>query len=188
VSESDGARLSDGSAPCTAEELIERLDALDVVHETIRHEPVFTVEESKRQRGERAGGHAKNLFLRNKKGRMWLVVCQEDREIDLRALAEHVGARRFSFASSRRLMAHLGVVSGAVTPFSVVNDSAGLVQVVLDASLLEQHPLHFHPLDNAMTTSLGVSDLIRFLEAVGHRPEIVDLDLFEVAGSGADEP
>ena len=84
---------------------------------------MFTVEEAKRLRGELPGGHTKNLFLRNKKGRMWLVVCLEDREIDLKALGEQLESGRLSFASADRLMTYLGVVPGAVTPFAALNDT-----------------------------------------------------------------
>ncbi len=169
-------RLHDGSAPCTPEALLERLGAAGIAHITRHHAPVFTVEESRRERGEERGGHAKNLFLRNKKGAMWLVTCEESRQIDLGALAAHVGAGRLSFASPRRLMAHLGVIPGAVTPFAVVNDGAGLVRVVLDRALLACELLHFHPLDNARTTSLSPQGLLAFLDATGHPPAIVDMD------------
>lgn len=162
--------------PCTARELLEQLDALGIAHRTSVHEPVYTVAESKRLRDNFPGGHSKNLFLRNKKGRMWLVTCLEDREIDLKALAERLGAGRFSFGSAERLMRHLGVVPGAVTPFAVVNDRAGEVRMVIDAGLLAHDPLNFHPLDNTMTTAISPRGLLTFLDAVGHTPEILDLD------------
>lgn len=167
--------LAGGDEPCTAAELLERLDALGIAHRTATHEPVYTVAESKRLRGDFPGGHSKNLFLRNKKGRMWLVTCLEDREIDLKSLAERLGAGRFSFGSAERLMRHLGVIPGAVTPFAVVNDRAGEVRMVLDAGLLAHDPLNFHPLDNAMTTSISPQGLLAFLDAVEHTPQILDL-------------
>ena len=146
------SRLADGSAPATPEQLFELLDALGIVHGTVEHEPVFTVEEAKAVRARMPGGHTKNLFLRNKKGRMWLVVCQEDRLVDLKALARHVGAGRFSFGSADRLMRHLGVIPGAVSPFAIINDRGGLVSVVLDLAVLDDERINFHPLDNARTT------------------------------------
>lgn len=106
---------------------------------------------------------------------MWLVTCLEDREIDLKALADRLGAGRFSFASAERLMRYLGVVPGAVTPFAVINDRDGVVHMVLDAGLLEHDPVNFHPLDNAMTTAISANGLLRFLEHADHAPEIVDL-------------
>lgn len=170
------ARLADGTAPTTPEALFERLAELGIETRTVDHEPLFTVEQSKALRGQLPGGHTKNLFLRNKKGRMWLVTCLEDRPVDLKALAAALDGGRFSFGSAERLMANLGVTPGAVTPFAVINDSGGAVQMVLDKALLELDPLNFHPLDNARTTAIAPGDLLRFLEAVGHPPLILDLD------------
>ncbi len=116
----------------------------------------------------------RNLFLRNKKGVMWLVTCQEDREIDLKALGERLGAGRFSFGSAERLMKYLGVLPGAVTPFAVINDRRSQVAVVLDSTLPEQDPVNCHPLVNTMTTALSGYDLVRFLEAEGHPPQLLD--------------
>ena len=168
-------RLADGTMPLSSGELLQRLDALGIAHRTSRHAPVYTVAESRALRAEFPGGHSKNLFLRNKKGRMWLLTCLEDRQIDLKQLAERLGAGRFSFASAERLMRYLGVVPGAVTPFAVVNDRAGAVDVVVDAGLLAHDPLNFHPLDNAMTTAVSAGDLLRFLEHAAHPPRIIDL-------------
>ena len=109
---------------------------------------------------------------------MWLVVALEDRTVDLGAVARALGHKRFSFASAERLMGYLGVIPGAVTPFAVINDRAGLVRMVLDAGLLHHDPLHFHPLDNAMTTAVSAEGLLRFLEVTEHAPEIVDLSAF----------
>lgn len=170
------ALLADGTHGLSSGELLARLDALGIAHRTERHHPVYTVEESKGLRDRFPGGHSKNLFLRNKKGRMWLVSCLEDRNIDLKSLAERLGAGRFSFASAERLMGYLGVIPGAVTPFAVINDRGGAVEMVLDAGLLAFDPLNFHPLDNAMTTAVSPDGLLRFLEAAAHAPRIVDLD------------
>jgi Ala-tRNA(Pro) deacylase len=168
-------RLVDGTAPLTSADLLIRLEALDIAHRTIGHVPVYTVAESRELRDDFPGGHSKNLFLRNKKGRMWLVTCLEDRDIDLKELAERLGAGRFSFGSAERLMRYLGVIPGAVTPFAVINDRGGAVHMVLDAGLLEHDPLNFHPLDNAMTTAISAHELLRFLEVADHAPQIVDM-------------
>ena len=170
------ARLADGSVPARPEALLARLDELGIGHGTVEHEPLFTVEQSKALRGQLPGGHSKNLFLRNKKGRVWLVTCLEDRQVDLKALAAALEGGRFSFGSAERLMAHLGVIPGAVTPFAVINDKAGAVRMVLDQGLLERDPLNFHPLDNARTTAVSPEGLLRFLEAEGHAPQLLDME------------
>ena len=168
-------RLANGTAPAAPEDLFRRLRDLGIKFKTMSHPPVFTVDQAKAFRGKIEGAHVKNLVLRNKKGAMWLVVCGEDRELDLKALGELLGAGRFSFGSTDRLAEYLGVVPGAVTPFAIINDRGGQVRVVLEKSLLQLRPLNFHPLDNAMTTSIDPDDLVRFLVAESHTPEIVDL-------------
>lgn len=175
MSDPQGA-LADGSAPHTPADLLGRLKNLGLRVRTMEHPAVYTVEEAKRLRGEIGGCHTKNLFLRNKKGAMWLLVCLEDRELDLSALGRRVGAGRFSLGSAQRLMRYLGVIPGAVTPFAVMNDGGKQVQVLLDRAVVGCETLNFHPLDNTMTTSISAPDFLRFLEAEGHPPEIIDLD------------
>jgi len=162
-------------AVATPEDLFSFLRDLGISTTTSTHDPVFTVEQAQQVRGDLAGGHSKNLFLRTKKGAMWLIVAKEDRAIDLKELATRLGSDRFSFGSAERLMGALGVIPGAVTPFAVINDTDGRVHVVLDRELLEEDPLNFHPLDNTMTTAISPPDLLRFLEATGHEPLIVAL-------------
>ena len=167
--------LANGTPPLTPEALIVKLGELGIAQRTVDHPPLFTVEQSKALRGKLPGGHTKNLFLRNKKGAMWLVTSLEDRPLDLKKLGELLGGGRLSFGSAERLMRHLGVVPGAVTPMAIVNDPEGAVTLVLDAGLLERDPVNVHPLTNDRTMALASADLIRFAEAVGHPPQIVDL-------------
>ena len=159
-----------------SETLFARFAALDIVVDTVSHEPVFTVEEAKSLRGQIAGGHCKSLFLRNKKGRQWLLVCSEDRRVDLKQLSDVLGSGRLSFGSPERLMNSLGVTPGSVTPFALINDHDCAVQPVLDAAMMAHDRLNYHPLVNHMTTTIGRDDLLRFITACGHTPEIVDLD------------
>ena len=160
----------------THEELFERLAELGIATTTVKHSPVFTVEEAKAHRGELAGSHIKNLFLRNKKRAMWLVILVEDRRLDLKALGKRIGAGHVSFARPERLREYLGVEPGAVTPFAVINDPEGHVSVTIDAAALRQDPIQAHPLRNDMTTAIAADDLLRFLRACGHQPAIVDFD------------
>jgi len=170
----DEPRLSDGSAPATPEALFERFEELGIETRTVEHPPVFTVEESQQLRGQLPGGHCKNLFLRDKKGRMWLIVCAEDTAVDLKALGRQLGGR-LSFGSPRRLMENLGVIPGAVTPFAIVNDRDGAVEVVIERQLADLPLLNFHPLDNGRTTAIATDDLLRFLEADDHAARLLEL-------------
>lgn len=142
-------------------------------YETITHQPVFTVEEALRLRGRIPGAHSKNLFVRDKKERHWLVSCLSDRRIDLKWLAGELGTKRLTFCSRRRLQGYLGIRPGSVSPFAILNDVTEAVRVALDAELLDREPLNFHPLDNSKTTTVSGAGLLRFLEAEAHPPLIL---------------
>jgi hypothetical protein len=158
--------------------LFAALNALAIPYETHAHPPVFTVDEAKRHRPEDSleapGHHTKNLFLRNKKGRMWLVTLHEDRPVDLKDLGARLGAGNLSFASAARLRTHLGVEPGSVTPLAVINDTAQEVTLVLDQALTVGH-VWCHPLTNDRTTRIAGTDLVRFLASTGHTPDLIDL-------------
>ena len=159
------------------------LDALGIVTQTTEHPPVFTVAEAQRLRGRIPGGHCKSLFLKDKKGGLWLVVADEARRIDLAALSRRLGAPRFSFGKPDLLSAALGVTPGSVTPFALFNDRAERrVSAILDAGMLERERLNFHPLDNSATTTIASADLLAFIAACGHAPYKVDFDTLDGAG------
>jgi Ala-tRNA(Pro) deacylase len=159
------------------QQLFDRLAELGIAHRTVEHEAVFTVEQAKQHRGVLPGHHIKNLFLRNKKEEMWLVVALEDRAIDLKRLGEVLGAGRLSFGSPERLKTWLGVEPGSVTPLSVINDIQHKVTLVLDRGLEEGGPVNAHPLTNTMTSALSLADLQRFFAATGHVPRWLDFPL-----------
>jgi Ala-tRNA(Pro) deacylase len=159
--------------PATPAELFAYLDGLGIAHRTVTHPPVFTVEEARALRGKLEGGHTKNLFLKDKRGALFLVVAPEDAVVDLKTLHQKLDAGRFSFGSADLLREVWGVEPGAVTPFGAINDPAGRVRVVLDAGMMQHQKLNHHPLVNTMTTTIGREGLVRFLEAAGHPPQII---------------
>ena len=161
----------------TPQQLVARLAELGLAHNTVEHAPVFTVEQAKAHRGTLPGHHIKNLFLRNKKEEMWLVVALEDRAIDLKRLGERLGAGRLSFGSPERLAKYLGVEPGSVTPFAVINDSGHKVALVLDRGLQAEGVVNAHPLTNNMTSAISLADLLRFFDATGHTPRWLDFPL-----------
>ncbi len=152
------------------------LDQLGITYRTVGHPRMATVEEAKAHRVDHEGAHVKNLFVRNKKGRMWLVTVLEDRVIDLKDLGARLGAGHLSFGSAARLAAHLGVKPGAVTPLAAMNDTEGLVTVALDSGIEKERFVHCHPLRNDRTTTLHAVDLPRFLMATGHAPVMLDFE------------
>lgn len=160
----------------TPEDLLRRLRGLGIETVTHEHSPVFSVEENRGLRGALPGVHCKTLFLKDKKGALWLVVAEETRRLDMGALAGLIGSARLSFARPERVKEHLGVEPGAVTPFALINDSGAGVTVILDERVMAAETANFHPLVNDRTTAIRPADLGRFLEACGHAPRVVDLD------------
>jgi len=160
--------------PATPDELFATLDRLGIAHPTVSHPPLFTVEQSQSLRGAIAGAHTKNLFLKDKKDALFLVTALEDALIELKSLHRLLGASgRLSFGSAELLRETLGVEPGVVTPFGAINDTAGRVTIVLDQALMAHATINAHPLVNSMTTSIAREDLIKFLDATGHKPRIV---------------
>lgn len=157
----------------TRADLLAKLDGLGITTQTRDHAAVFTVEEAQHLRGEIPGGHCKNLFLKDKKDQLWLVVCLEDARIDLKTLPDKIGAARISFGKPELLMEVLGVEPGSVTPFAVINDGQARVKVILDAAMMREPLLNYHPLQNTATTSIASGDLVRFLTALDHPPQII---------------
>jgi Ala-tRNA(Pro) deacylase len=168
------------------DDLFAYLDSLGIAHRTVTHAPVFTVEESRALMSRVPGVHSKNLFLRDKKGTLFLIVASEDAAIELKSLHRVLGASgRFSFGSADLLRETLGVEPGSVTPFAAINDKAARVTVVLDAAMMAHATLNFHPLANTMTTSIGRDDLVRFLAATGHTARIEPVAVVAAPGAPA---
>ena len=162
--------------PAGPQQLLARLDALAIAWTLHRHAPVFTVEEARRHCGHLPGCHCKNLFLKDRKGALWLVVARDDAPIALKQLDRRIGAARLSFARPELLMEALGVQPGAVTPFALVNDGGCRVRVVLDEIMMAASLVNYHPLTNDATVALAPDALMRFIRSCGHRPAVVNVD------------
>lgn len=159
--------------PATPQDLFVFLDSLGIRYRTVTHPPLFTVAQSRGLRGTIPGGHTKNLLLQDKHEAVVLAAALEDAVVDLKGLHRTLGMARLSFASPAVMRALIGVEPGAVTPFAAINDPEGRVGVVLDAAMMAEPILNYHPLVNTMTTALSSQDLVKFLEATGHPPRIV---------------
>lgn len=155
--------------------LYARLAALGIAWKTYAHVPVFTVAEADEVHAQVPGGHTKNLFLKDRKGGLWLVVVRDRFRVDLNALAKRLGAPRFSFGAADLLIAALGIEPGSVTPFALMNDKALAVTVILDEAMLALDPLNFHPLRNDRTTAVSPGGLLRFIASCGHLPRVMIL-------------
>jgi Ala-tRNA(Pro) deacylase len=159
--------------PATRADLFAYLDSLGIETKTVDHAPVFTVEEARKVHGGIPGGHCKNLFLKDEKGAIWLIVCLEDARVDLKAAPARIGSKRLTFGKPDLLMEILGVEPGSVTPFGLINDDAARVNVILDQRMMAEPLLNYHPLRNDATTTIASADLERFIRACGHAPRIV---------------
>ena len=169
--------------PATRDDLMAFLDGAGIATTTVEHAAVFTVAESQALRGRIPGGHAKNLFLKDRKGNLFLLVAEESAAVDLKRVHEALGGQgKVSFGSAELLREVWGVEPGSVTPFGALNDCDGRVAVALDAALLAHGAVNVHPLVNTATTTIAADDLLKFLRATGHEPKIVTL---ETAPGGA---
>lgn len=146
-----------------------------IAYDLHSHKPIFTVEEGEHLKASIPGIHCRNLFVRDKKEEMFLVVAANETRIDMKKLADVLGCGRLSFGSPDRLWRHLGIRPGSVCPFCIINDKEKKVRIMLDKHMMQAKRMNVHPLDNSMTVGLAPPDLIRFIEYVGHKPEIVDL-------------
>ncbi len=160
--------------PHTREQLFAFLDAHGIAHRTLDHPPVFRVDEGREIKARLPGGHTKNLFLKDAKGRLWLVSALGETAVDLKRLPALIGSARLSFGSPERLEAALGVRPGSVTALALLNDPEHAVTFVADAALMAADPVNFHPLSNDATTSLTQPGFRAFLRALGREPVVVD--------------
>ena len=173
-----------GTPSNRGDDLFDRFRALGIETVTVEHPPLFTVEQSKELRGDIPGAHTKNLFLKCKKGTLWLVVAVESTPVNLKTLHTRLGCGRLSFGSAEFLREVLGVEPGSVTPFAVINDTKGLVTVVLDQALMGFDRLNFHPLVNTATSGISADGLKAFLADCKHPPQILAIDVNENVDSG----
>lgn len=161
-------------------DLLAHLDDLGIDHVTRDHAAVFRVGESPGLKDGLPGAHTKNLFLKDAKGRLWLVSAEQDAVIDLKRLHTVIGSARLSFGSAELMAAHLGVTPGSVTAFGLINDQDRAVTFVLDRTLAEAETVNFHPLENTATTGLGCESFQRFLASLGVVPIVVDFQAMSI--------
>lgn len=158
----------------TRADLIAYFDAHGIAHSTLDHPPVFRVGEGEEIKKDLPGAHTKNLFLKDAKGRLWLISAADRTRIDLKALHRVIGSARLSFGSAELLEATLGVTPGSVTAFALINDAEHQVAFILDRVLAQAEQVNFHPLTNTATTTVDQAGLRRFLAALGVTPTVVD--------------
>jgi Ala-tRNA(Pro) deacylase len=161
--------------PTTPEALLKKFEEMGIAYDIYHHQAVYTVEESEAVDADIPGTHCRNLFLRDKKKKNFLLVLQNATDVDVKKLPSVIGSDRLSFGSADRLWEFLGVKPGSVCPFSIINDTEKKVKILLDKSMMGSDLVAYHPLLNTMTVTIKPSDLLRFIESTGHEAHIVDL-------------
>ena len=160
--------------PVTRQDLFDYLDGLNIAHTTREHAPIFTVDEGADIKAAMPGAHTKNLFLKDKAGRFFLICAKNDTQIRINKLHPVLGCKRLSFGKPEPLLGLLGVTPGSVTLFSILNDKEGQVTLILDKALTAHEIVNFHPLLNDATTAISSIDMIAFAKATGHNPIVLD--------------
>ncbi len=162
--------LNSGELAATPDQLLAAIEEFEIEHQTITHEALFTVEQAKKVEYTLPGAHTKNLFLRNKKGRMLLLVVEQDHTVDLKGLRDklQMTGGQIAFASTERLGKFLGVVPGSVSPLALFNDHEKMVKVFIQDTLLEHEWIYMHPCRNTHSTRIRTKDVLRLLESWGH--------------------
>lgn len=160
--------------PASPSDLFAFLDQHAIAHQTIAHEALFTVAESRALKANLPGGHSKNLFMKDKDGTLVLISAWAESVLPLNRLHKLLGTRRLSFADADMMFDCLGIVPGSVTAFALINDPQHRVRFVVDSTLLSFDQVNFHPLANTATTTISRDDLRRFVAATGHDLTVVD--------------
>tara|TARA_Y100000768_G_scaffold333817_1_gene274150 strand:- start:103 stop:615 length:513 start_codon:yes stop_codon:yes gene_type:complete len=164
----------------TKTELFELLSVKEVDFQIYDHDPLFTVEDSEKLRGEISGAHTKNLFLKNKKNNFFLFSCDENAKVDLKKFSKSIDAKNLSFANEIYLEKFLGIKPGSVSPYALLNDKDNIVDFYLDQKLYTSDIINYHPLINTTTISIKTSKFIKFLIENNKKIHIFSLENYSI--------
>jgi Ala-tRNA(Pro) deacylase len=165
--------------PCDRDRLLAWMAENGIAQTTRDHPAVFRVEEGLELKAAMPGAHTKNLFLKDKKGKLWLISARQDTVIDLKRAPKTIGSDRLSFGNEGLLYETLGLTPGSVTALGLINDPEQQVTFVLDKALWDAEVVNFHPLTNTATTALTQADFRRFLTLLKREPVVVDFGRLE---------
>jgi len=153
-----------------------KLDELGINYKVSNHPPIFTIDALDGYDIPDKDLIAKNLFLRNDNGKKhYLVVLKQDKQADLKDLRKKIGSSRLSFASEERLLKHLGLSKGSVTPLGIINDLDSTVELVFDKDLVDEMIIGVHPNENDATVWMSFLDLKSVIEHMGHKMAYVEI-------------
>ena len=161
--------------PTQPETLFEKFKQFSIKYKKFEHPPIFTVNDAKKYQKRMAGTHVKNLFLRDKKKRNFLLVTEQDTKINMKTLRHKIKSDRLSFGSHERLWQYLGVRPGAVSPLALINDVKNSVTLLFQDILQTEQKIYFHPLVSDQTIGVRLRDLDVFFKFTGHQAQIIKL-------------
>lgn len=154
--------------------LLKKLEDLKIEYKDFQHEPLLTVEQALAVASHIPGAQCKNLFLKDSKNNLFLIVAVHDTKIMLKSLSKYLKAPELRFADPNLLMEYLGVLPGSVTPFGLVNDNNHKIKVILDSRIFDYKQAGFHPLENTSTTLISTEDLKKFVSSCLNEYQIID--------------
>ena len=142
-------------------------------YEWVEHKAVFTIDEMLELGLESMDEIAKNLFLRDQKGkRHFLVVVKGEKQVNLKELGEKLGTK-LSFASEERLEKYMGLKKGSVSPLGILNDETCAVEVYFDEDFCKLDKVGVHPNENTASVYLAPEDLLNIIREHGNSLELV---------------
>ncbi len=170
------AKRNDVSYSFNMPDLYHILEELHIAYKKHTHPPLFTCEDAEPYNKNMRGGQSKNLFLRNRKGlKHYLVVIESTKKADLKKLATLLNESEMSFASPERLLKHLGVTPGSVSPFALIHDKNKEVVIIVDEGLWKNEYLNFHPNINTETLEVKREDMKKFFDWHGSPVHFIEL-------------
>lgn len=155
--------------------LLKELEQLGIHYDYISHPAVFTSEQANRAMPDLSSAHCKNLFVKDRTGKKWLLTIPDDKRADLKVVAEKIGSARLSFCSAEEMMECLGIAPGSVTPLAVINDTKNQVELIVDKNIMDWDTIHCHPMINTATISISPTDFKKFIEYTNHDLKVMSI-------------
>lgn len=153
------------------------LDNLNVEFYRVDHEAAMTMEACVEIDRVLDAATCKNLLLCNRqKTDFYLLLMPGDKAFQTKELSAQLGVSRLSFASGEAMEEFLDITPGSLSIMGLMNDKDHRVRLVIDAPVLDDEFIGFHPCINTTTLRVKTADLTeRIIPAMGHTPTIVNL-------------
>ena len=159
----------------TIEDIVKLLEEKKISYEIVEHQAVYTIDEMLDCELPHPEQIAKNLFIRDdKKRKYYLITCLEDKKVNLKEFRKEHDTRPLTFASEDDLMAKMGLIRGAVTPFGILANEEKDVVVYFDKDY-ENKIMGIHPCDNTATVFVNCRDVAKLIKAHGNELHFVKL-------------